>query len=63
MNEFFVPFCLMTHLGYIFSLDVSIFTTVDDEKEQKVSCSIILEEFYSKMQKKIWNFINSVDSQ
>ena len=53
----------MTHLGYIFSLDVSIFTTVDDEEKQKVSCSIILEEFYSKTQKKIWNFINSVDSQ
>ena len=53
----------MTHLGYIFALDVSIFTTVDDEKEEKVSCSNILEEFYSKMQKKIWKFINSVDSQ
>ena len=63
MNEFFVPFCLITHLGYIFLLDVSIFTTVDEEKEEKVNCLSILGEFYLKMQRKIWKFINSVDSQ
>ena len=34
----------MTCLGYIFSLDVSIFTTTDDEKEVKINSSSILKD-------------------
>ena len=30
-----LPFSLMTYLSYIFRLDASISTTIDDEKEGK----------------------------
>ena len=43
-------------------LDVSIFTTTDDEKEGKISSSSIFEGFYSKLSKKFWKSINTVDS-
>ena len=38
---------LMTYLalGYIFLLDVSIFTTIDDEKEVKINSSSFLKNF------------------
>ena len=35
----------MTYLGYIFLLDVSNFTTTDDEKEVKINSSSILKDF------------------
>ena len=36
---------LITYLGYIFLLDVSIFTPIDDEKEVKINFSSILKDF------------------
>ena len=39
----FVSF--MTYLGYIFLLDVSIFTKIDDEKEVKIKFLSILKDF------------------
>ena len=35
----------MTYLGYIFLLDGSIFTTIEDEKELKINSSNILKDF------------------
>ena len=37
----------MTYLVYIFLLDISIFTTIDDEKEKevKINSSSILKDF------------------
>ena len=37
MNFFSVFVSLMTYLRYIFELDASIFTTIDDEKEGKLN--------------------------
>ena len=56
----------MTYLGYVFLLDFIIFTTTDDEKEEKVnssSISILQEGFYLKLRRKIWKFKNGFDSQ
>ena len=36
----------MTYLGYIFLLDVSIFTIIDDTVEEKINSSRIFEGFY-----------------
>ena len=36
---------LMSYLGYTFLLDVSTFTTIDDEKEVKINSSYILKDF------------------
>ena len=35
----------MTYLGYIFLLDVSIFTTTDVEEEVKINFLSILKDF------------------
>ena len=54
----------MTYLAYLFLLYfVSIFTTIDDEKEEKINSSSIFEGFYLKLRKKFWKNINTVDSQ
>ena len=53
----------MTYLGCIFSLDVSIFTIIDDEKEEKTNYSNVFEGFYLKLRRKFTGFINTVDSQ
>ena len=45
MNFFSVFVSLMTYLGYIFLLDVSIFTTIDDEKEIKINLSSIVKDW------------------
>ena len=66
MNFFSVFVSLMTYLGYVFLLDFIIFTTTDDEKEEKVnssSISILQEGFYLKLRRKIWKFKNGFDSQ
>ena len=54
----------MTYLVYLFLLYfVSIFTTIDDEKEEKISSSSIFEGFYLKLRRKFWKYINIIDSQ
>ena len=35
----------MSYLGYTFLLDVSTFTTIDNEKEVKINSSYILKDF------------------
>ena len=35
----------MTYLGYIFLLDVPIFTTIDDETKEKINSSGMFEAF------------------
>ena len=35
----------MAHLRYIFLLDVSIFTTIDNEKEGKNQLEVFLKDF------------------
>ena len=49
---------LMTYLGYIFLLDVSIFTTIDDEK-CKNQFFKYFEGFYLNLRRKFWKFINT----
>ena len=58
MNFFSVFVSLMTYLGYIFLLDVSIFTTIDDEKCKNQSFKYF-EGFYLKLRRKFWKFINT----
>ena len=45
LNFFSVFISLITYLGHIFLLDVSIFTIIDDEKEVKINFSSILKDF------------------
>ena len=45
INLLFVSLMTYLALGYIFVLDVSIFTTIDDEKEVKINSSSILKDF------------------
>ena len=35
----------MTDIGYIFLLDFSIFTTIDNEKQAQINFSSILKDF------------------
>ena len=35
----------MSYLGYIFLLDVSIFTTIDDEKGKKSILQVFFKDF------------------
>ena len=53
---------MMTYLGYIFLIDVSIFTTVDDKKEEKVNSSSVFEGFYLKLRRRFWRLKNTNDS-
>ena len=48
----------MTYLGYIFSLDVSIFTTIDDEKGKNQFFKYF-DGLYLTLRKKFWKFINT----
>ena len=50
-NFFFLDELLRRHC----LLDVSIFTTADDEKEGRISSSSIFEGFYSKLSKSFGN--------
>ena len=45
MNFLSIFVSLMTYLGYIFLLYVSIFATTDDEKEVKINFLSILKDF------------------
>ena len=53
----------MTYLDYIFWLDVSKFTQIDDKKEEKINSSSIFEAFYLKSRRTFWKFRNTVDSR
>ena len=61
--ENFFCFCFLDDLLRLhFLLDVSIFTTIDDEKKE-INSSSIFERFYLKLRRKFWEFINTVDSR
>ena len=51
----------MTYLNYVFLLDASIFTTIDEKREeQKATLQIFLKDV---TEKKTWKFINTVNSR
>ena len=54
MNFSSVSVSLKTYLGYMFLLDVSIFTTIHDEKEAKINSSFFKHFFKnSKVEEKV----------
>ena len=61
--KLFLCFCFLDDLLRLhFLLDVSIFTTIDDEKKE-INSSSIFEGFYLKLRRKFWELINTVDSR
>ena len=57
MNEHFLRFCFLNDLLMLhFLLDVSTFTTTDDEKEKKINSASLFEGFYLKMRRKFLKF-------
>ena len=62
MNFLSVFVSLITHLGYNFFLNDSIFTkTVDQKKEEKINSSSIFEERYLKLGREFWKFIKKIE--
>ena len=54
LKTYLLPFSVFVYLNYIFSLDASIFTTIDNEKERKINSSSIFGGFYLNFRRKCW---------